>query len=323
MKYRKIPFFIGIFALLFLFSSCRFPFPPESTTYETTGEIKTENISDIQVTDLDYDFLNAKQDPITAGIPFFIPNPIPQNAEYRGLYNTGTNRILEGKQTVVLFFMDDNRSSWDAETIEAFTKANVLPALEFIEEEATKWDVAVDFNVWRYSSALSEELTLTYDGTILRNTNEEGFIEDMMEKTAKIFGYPEEMPFYQFLLKKTASDGIIPIFLVNENGRSYALPSRTFGYETMLCEKALVFSSYNNVGFHEQAPTFAHEILHLFGAEDLYEPEERRELAEVRCPQDIMRKTTQGLRGISIGEFTAYTLGWTNTIPTVCYEEGW
>lgn len=78
---------------------------------------------------------------------------------YRSRYGLGTCHSFEGKQTVILFFMDDDESAWDEEEVAGFTEKRIFPALAFLQEQSESWGVDLSFEVKRYSTALSEGLT--------------------------------------------------------------------------------------------------------------------------------------------------------------------
>jgi len=78
----------------------------------------------------------------------------------RDWYGIGNCRELSGKQTVVLFFLDDGESSWSEKDVRDFTDLQILPGLAFLMKEAAAWDVELSFEVKRYSTALSEDLEL-------------------------------------------------------------------------------------------------------------------------------------------------------------------
>jgi len=65
----------------------------------------------------------------------------------------------------------------------------------------------------------------------------------------------------------------------------------------------------------------AHNLLHLFGAVDLYKSEVRKsnnkiKLAEKFFPKDIMQDPyARDLKQLEIGEFTRYMIGWTDDLP--------
>ena len=62
------------------------------------------------------------------------------------------------------------------------------------------------------------------------------------------------------------------------------------------------------------AATYAHEILHLFGAGDLYFPYDdtliRKDRAPRAFPNDVMYRVDYDLHQLDVGVFTAYRVGW-------------
>ena len=65
----------------------------------------------------------------------------------------------------------------------------------------------------------------------------------------------------------------------------------------------------------EMPASFVHELLHLFGAEDLYQPEARRELAKELYPDEVMLQSHRALDEIQIGPHTEYLIGWSTEKP--------
>ncbi len=61
---------------------------------------------------------------------------------------------------------------------------------------------------------------------------------------------------------------------------------------------------------YSQPSVYVHELLHAFGAEDLYQPDERATRARRCSPDDVMLIGSADLSALSIGEKTAASLGW-------------
>ena len=74
---------------------------------------------------------------------------------------------------------------------------------------------------------------------------------------------------------------------------------------------------------HNRASVVAHELLHLFGAEEMYDPAGRNEIAKQKYLKDVMLWTESFIARNEITEFTAYCIGWTDTIPAICYDPDW
>jgi hypothetical protein len=91
-------------------------------------------------------------------------------------------------------------------------------------------------------------------------------------------------------------------------------------------EHCVVFSEHYNYSLDEQgagAATIAHEILHLFGAEDYYTPNARKALANKTYPKDIMLEARDDVSKNDIGDLTAYSIGWTDVAPEICSNPKW
>ncbi len=275
---------------------------------------------DISVTDKPYDFVNAENLPENDDTEYEYKPDMRFTSETRIFYGAGTCPFLEGKKIVALFFIDDDESKWSKRAIQNFTNKSVLPALDFVEKEANLFDVELDFEVWRFSSDFSEDLNLKYSGTVNPDLLNGATTKDLMLQTAQILGYSNDMALRWALMEKSGGIEIIPVFILNKEGVSYA--QNTYMVSSVkYAEHAVVFSDNTN-GLGERAYAVAHEILHLYGAEDLYMPEPRYNLALELYPYDIMLIKSKDFDKAKVDSFTAYTLGWKRK-PKICNNPQW
>ncbi len=275
----------------------------------------------LSVTDQAYAFVNSRTLPENAATEYQYDTELKITDSKRIFYGAGTCSYLKEKRTVVLFFIDDDVSHWNKKDIQDFTENNALPALNFIEEEAERWGVDLSFEIWRFSSALSTGLELKYDGTVNPNLFNGGSTKDLFSQAAKAFGYSCDMAFRWALMEKSGGIEIIPVFLLNKGGISYARNNYIVG-PVEAAEHAVVFAD-SQYGARDQSATFAHELLHLYGAEELYTPAQRDALSSDLYPYDIMFLETRNLNKLKIDGFTAYTLGWNKTMPSICNNREW
>ncbi len=290
----------------------------QSNIDTTTDDVSTNEIS---VIDKNFSFVNGRIYPEKSNTEFVFSPTLKKTDPKRIFYGAGTCSFLMNKKVVALFFIDDNSSSWDQGSIQQFTDKSVIPALEFLEKEALSWDVDLQFEIWRFSSALSKGVKLKYNGNVNPDLFDGGSTKDLLTQTANIFEYSCDMAFRWALEQKADGTEIIPIFILNKEGVSYARNNYIVS-DVDAAEHAVVFSD-NKYGSTDQAATFAHELLHLYGAEELYTPVQRYNLAIQLYEKDIMCLETRKIDKLKIEAFTAYTLGWNKKIPAICNDQDW
>lgn len=104
---------------------------------------------------------------------------------------------------------------------------------------------------------------------------------------------------------------------LNRRGLSYNLAYYEGVHQDYAVERTVCFFRYPD-GRPTSSATYAHEILHLFGAGDLYFPydqtTERKREAGRSFPDDIMYRVDYDLGRLNIGGFTAFRIGWLEAI---------
>ncbi len=242
--------------------------------------------------------------------------------EYRPRYLLGNCRNLRGNPLVVLLFIDDDESSWSAEEVTEYTDNYVKEGLAYLEDKAEEWGVDLNFSVKSYSTPHSQ-YTLKYEGTVIKDLTISGSSKDVLDQAAYDMGYSSNWELYsKFKTEHNGGkDDVIFLTFLNKDGVSYTRCAISTG-QISYSEHCVIFADYLNGSSGCKASTVAHELLHLFGAEDFYEGY-REALAYFVYPKDIMLWMPKEAYENEIGEFTAYTVGWTDTIPQICYNEHW
>jgi hypothetical protein len=122
----------------------------------------------------------------------------------------------------------------------------------------------------------------------------------------------------------TECKNALVLIFVKGKGTGYAM-----AYETADMDKALYFAE--GVVLYERylndavlaASSIAHEILHLFGAWDLYktfqQTQDREDKARKQFPDSIMLRTSYNINELDIDEVTAWRIGW-NPNPQPWYD---
>ncbi len=241
----------------------------------------------------------------------------------RPYYDTGTCTTLAKNPHLLYLFVSDNESSWTEAEALRFLDTCLSPGAWWIEEEARKWGHNLDFGGTFY---LSDGMGYCHYDGILYDADAGGN-SDILEKVAVSLGFASKEELYDLTRQWTGMEEVIFVVVPNKPGRSYAFMDGVDD-EYVFMEHCVVFGQdkYVDGGVYPACPaTTAHEILHCFGAEDYYyENTSRRALAEAWFPNEIMLVIyMDDIRYNSISHYTAYTLGWTDSVPNICYDDRW
>lgn len=235
--------------------------------------------------------------------------------EPRSSYGIGSTPYLWGKNILVSVFVTTPDSSF-TEKDEQDALAKVKTAVTYIETQAENYGVKAEL-LYDWSSDSNLKLEETVDFVI----NEEShFWRRLDREIAQWFssGFSSED-----LLAEYEAQGIALMVFVNNEGVSYA--NVYDGMDSVQESVVLFTGDYYRPGIPETATSYAHEILHLFGAHDLYE--EAEYTAEVtdyigqHYPHEIMY-TVSGSEGAQpihniLSPITAYHLGWVDEIEEI------
>ncbi len=232
--------------------------------------------------------------------------------KFRPDYALGSCKNLSGDVSVVLFFMNDDESKWTNYEIENFEEKYVSPAFGFLEKEAKKYGVALNFKVQETFS------DIYYEDDVITDIKAEGFATtDVFETAAKALGYTSDTEMTEALKTEYGTDEVICITVFNKDGVGYALnPRRGSGGKTD--EHTIIFAQAKEY----VSTDIVYTTLCLYGAESLKNTMWRRYLAKPYSG-DIMYTQAKKLKDNQITELTAFYIGWTDKIPDVMFDENW
>lgn len=235
-------------------------------------------------------------------------------------YPQGTGGSLEGRILVVSVFCSDFERQWDAESAEDLAiideiRGYIGTAMEYLENEAARY---------------GKELEMVYDWEenedlrYFRNIPTENSYGSL--NAGYEFGRSVSLTIdYEALMEKYNADGLVFYSLHNTpygyEGGAYAEP---YGYYND-SDFEVAYIGYKKEDFIYSPLVYAHELLHLFGARDLYIgrdfqgiTQEYADYTAENNPNDIMFATNgyvpteKSYLEITeeITDITAYYLGW-------------
>lgn len=221
----------------------------------------------------------------------------------RSSYGLGSAKYLEGDNLLYSLFVDTPKSKWEDDEKDAALE-KLLLATDYIEAQAEEYQCNTRLICdWKQNADLIGNAEVDFP-----ITDEADFLDSL---DAEIAVWVEEKVDYEGLKEAYGAEGIALLVFVNNPGTSYAI----------------VFDGTDNpkeslILFQKEAPSvYAHEIMHLFGAHDLYrDAEYTREVTDyvkAAYPQEIMYTVTD-VDGTTyadkivnkVSPITAYHLGW-------------
>lgn len=225
----------------------------------------------------------------------------------RSSFGLGSAPFLKGRNILVSMFVITPESSFTHE--EQLTALDKLKsAASYIETQAAEYGAEAELLCdWtEYGDLYAEAAT---DFAVNESSD---YIELLDEEIAKWFS---ELISYDELMEKYGAQGIATCVFINNPGISYAIVYDGTDNEK---ESIILFTGdYYRNGEEESAATYAHEILHVFGAHDLYEgaefTSEVTDYLSQKYPEEIMTDVSEGDKYVitrDISPVTAYHLGW-------------
>ncbi len=241
-------------------------------------------------------------------------------------YALGNCQALKDKPVVMLFFIDDNESFWDEASVIDFTENQIKIGLDYLEKVAQNRGIFLDFEIV-INSAAHTGVEFKYEGKVETNIGANPSTKDVLDNAAQDLGYVDNWDMHKKLSEKYQNREIIYLTFFNKNGVSYTRHQIKAG-DIQYAEHSIIFADYltapaNSRDIGTRASVVAHELLHLYGAEDFYTTNMREKIANAIYPNDIMLWQFEKIDNNTIGEVTAFSIGWTDTVPEVCYNENW
>ncbi|MDP4208046.1 MAG: hypothetical protein Q8928_04445 [Bacteroidota bacterium] len=223
-------------------------------------------------------------------------------------WRAGSALSLGGKVYILSVFVTTPKEKWTYDDKIKLISRQIL-AQDWLVKQAKEYGVQLSF----LNGFYGVKTDMVVD-EIISNKEHEGRV-DWVNYILTKAGYKSPADF-QERLKNTYSDcdNSLVIIYANTKGRSYAVPFHTgMNKNKYFVEGCCVYRYYKGV---ELLPaTIAHEILHLFGAWDLYKDGaktlERANRAWELFPHDVMREGSYDINNLKIDRLTAWLVGLT------------
>ncbi len=210
-------------------------------------------------------------------------------------------KSLTGKVVVFSSFVNTLEGHFDEEEIE-YILENFYSSLAWMEEQAENYGQELEFDPDYFYRSGREQI---YVDEIKRHV----YSKTVLEKVLRKLGYASKEEFYDRNLFDPAKQKMTMVLFVKDNDRSHArIPYMDDGI------RVAVVYCFNPYQLKRVKNVISHEILHLFGAWDLYHEYGRSQTLESTVTirkeylNSIMRSTF--IENNVVDEITASLVGW-------------
>ena len=235
---------------------------------------------------------------------------ISHNDTVFGENKEGSAISIQGTTGIVTFYATDEVTTWNkTDIIETQTRLSI--ACDYLKEQTANYGWSSEFIINKSDLMYYESFSTTLSNLTPNEIYDE--IENWINTDANS----------EYLISKYNLDNIVYLVVLNAPGISYATPHYVEDEEQNYYECVFLYLFDENTPDKYETPAaFAHEILHLFGAIDLYDgnnntiSDELIDYIEENYRNDIMYTTfekgyisNQNLITNEITDITAYELG--------------
>ena len=240
-----------------------------------------------------------------------------------GFVDIGVCKKLTGDVYTLVIFMDDDQSSWNEEARENFYDKRYFPSINYLSKQAEKRGVSLTLESGQYKTRQDLKTQPRYSGIV---DTSQGFNNlDVLEQAAKTLGFTDSSLMHKMLKYNLGVEQIAYVLAFNKPGRACAVFDATFDNDDSI-EFMIAFSKSQD-GKDYIGSAVVHELLHLFGATDLYDDKgiykERYKLCKKLFPNDIMLRSAIYPETLKIGSLTECLIGWSEDFPEKCDCPEW
>ena len=220
--------------------------------------------------------------------------------------NAGSAATLDGPTVIYQIFVSDKTSSWN-DTRKAEIRGRVDEAIEFLRAQGLKYQQRLEI-----AQQFGEPVTL--DEEIPTESQADSAWTDRAVKKSSGL---DCAALIDKLRTEQKFQSVLVMLHINKAGRSYNISFYRGVPKDLMAERLICFTHFNP---RDQTPaaTYAHEMLHGFGAGDLYFPfdqdDDRYLRAKRLFPNDVMLRIDERINRLSVDEWTAYRVGWLKTL---------
>lgn len=221
--------------------------------------------------------------------------------------NAGSAPKLAGKTLLINIFINDLVSEWDEKAVLSVLEREQSACL-FLENTAKSHQIPLEIEITGEKTSLYLETA----EKIPTGVNDFIWIDLLFSHTV----YTSLEGYIRRSFDTARYDGWCAVLCLNKKGQSFALScdKEHSDWERYVAERAVIYHTDDeSYAYFDSPGVYAHELLHLFGARDLYPPyvdSLKDSLLENYFPNDIMRVIPSDIGLAAVSPYTAFRVGW-------------
>ncbi|TAE66851.1 MAG: hypothetical protein EAZ85_15595 [Bacteroidetes bacterium] len=223
--------------------------------------------------------------------------------------NVGSAAKLEGNVYVLSIFIATSDDDWTKKEKELMYEKQRI-ATNWLVKKAKEYKKKLAFveGTFGYDKSVFVEEIPQANATGNERTD---WIKFLLNK----LGYKSPLQFHNWVLKNTKCTQSVVLIYANQTGNSYAFPyTANLDKEKYFVEGCFLYKKFTD-GQIIYPSTIAHEMLHDFGAWDLYknfmQGQDKEDKAKQLYPNEIMLRIALNINELEINGLTAWLVGLT------------
>lgn len=241
-------------------------------------------------------------------ILLFIAFPLLLTAQQRGQFSSKEYLAFTGEVKVLHVFVETPEGSWADDEME-YTLREYTAAQEWLIGEADYYGRNLSFDEHQFSRNNGSVIYLETTPRIGSSSTQ------TMATVMKKLNYRDLDDFMDYNQVEMLRDKVKVLLFVKSNNRSHA-----YNYWSMSDVDLAIVYCRHTIGVLTDRYVIAHEILHQFGAWDLYmgrsQTTATAEKAKERWPHSVMINTYRQKDQLVVDELTAWRVGWADYDPS-------
>ncbi len=241
-----------------------------------------------------------------------VANILKQNVgdSWENTWNVGSAKKLQGSLYLLEVWLTRPGTVWDYDEMSDM-QGKINSAVDWLTYTAASYGKPLSVKVGSYAGDGHKGIPISGLPASYAEATNSG---NLLVRALNIIGYPGIMECYSQLHNDMHCDNVAVLVLINNNGWScanqYSTAHTMYGYESYFLENAFIFLTVD--GVPASAQSIAHELLHLFGAWDMYQPQASPAAdswAHEHFPNEIMLTVSKPLSEHTISPLTAWLTG--------------